>query len=191
MKLFKIVIASSLLVLSSSLSADWRDALAEKAAAAKAAASEKANSALERAQEIKEDRMDNNPDYQARMASVSDSVNNMKNKSKDAAIKQSESLLENTHDALIELNKAGFRADEVWIESGLKPTLVVLFKDTGETGSENQILEQNKGRKIFIPVLKSLLATRKFHVAHYRLEKVRVHFSFPPKVILMTTVDGI
>ena len=167
MKLFKIVIASSLLVLSSSLSADWRDALAEKAAAAKAAASEKANSALERAQEIKEDRMDNNPDYQARMASVSDSVNNMKNKSKDAAIKQSESLLENTHDALIELNKAGFRADEVWIESGLKPTLVVLFKDTGETGSENQTFEQNKGRKIFMPVLKSLLATTKFHLAHY------------------------
>lgn len=118
-------------------------------------------------------------------------ISSMKNITIDTVAEKSTNLLESSHEILTELNKVGFKADKVIIGSGIAPSLAVVFKDTGETGSEGDILDKNKHIRIFSPILKLLLATRKFHANNYKLETIKVDFSIPPKVVLVTTVTDL
>lgn len=107
----------------------------------------------------------------------------------DVVINKMESSLKNLHTTLIELNKAGFRADEVWISSSF--AITVIFKDMGETGKEQEVLNDNKEHKILSLTLKLLLKTRKFSVAHYKIRNLEVELSIPPKLILQTSIDNL
>ena len=97
--------------------------------------------------------------------------------------------MKDIHESLVEISKIGFLADNVSIISGLPPHAEISFSDIGETGKETQILEKNKSKKKLYKILKMLIDTRKINVAHYKIQGVKIDFSWPPVVTLDAKVD--
>lgn len=172
MKKLVVVASGMVLVLSGiGVEAGWRDKLEQAKDATK-----------EKHEQVKESATDSGQSYSERYSSF-------KASKKDEAIEKLEEKMEELHGSLIEISKIGFVADEVRIVSGLPPHAEVFFSDTGETGKEAQVMAANAHKKVLSKVLKLLNDTRKINVAHYEIRRVKMDFTVPPKLHLVTNVD--
>lgn len=154
------------LLLPVSINADWKDKVIDAKDKVKDAISEKTDE-------------------------LPSNVSNYGQAVKELVMEKTEGALEKLHENLIELNKAGFRADEVWIEGTLTPTITVIFEDVGETGKEDDVLRDSKDKIILSSTLKMLLNTRKFKMKHYQIKKLKLEYSIPPKLTLQATVNDL
>lgn len=173
--------------------AGWRDKVnevkksaANKYSETKEAVSQKSHSYSDAIKSKKEELKQS---VKKKKHSFDEAFNRKKQEKKDEAIERMEQKMIELHQSLIEINKIGFIADEVRVVSGFPPHAEVFFSDRGTTGREDDILLKNKHKKVLYKVLKLLRDTRKIKVAHYEIKRVKIDFTVPPKIILITSVN--
>lgn len=120
---------------------------------------------------------------------IKDTTSNYKKLKKDEAIEKLEQEMVGLHTSLIEISKIGFIADEVRIVSGKPlPHAEIFFSDIGATGQEISIIDKNSDKKTLHIILKLLNETRKINIIHFEIKRVKIDFTFPPKISLITKV---
>jgi len=113
----------------------------------------------------------------------------LEEKALDAASKKASEILAKLRSSASVIKKAGFEMGQVSVDVGIQPAVAVDFAMKKKVSEDEMktLLEENKDNKILLAVLRTLSAVNKLDISGYKVEKITVVVSFPPKTTIVLT----